>query len=131
MNPYDDILYLLWNEKTLAWEPRIKDDSELTLSGVFNVRTSPQVHGLLSKQAKEQGISLNLHVNQILATASSLKEVEKYFAETCNRIEDKIDKHHCLVTSQIDYQKDTIEQYLKRPRIMEKDIEEYAYSLAA
>ena len=45
-------------------------------SGVFNVRTSPTIHANLVTQAKQQGISLNLYLNQILAGAVERKAMQ-------------------------------------------------------
>lgn len=123
----NEFIELLYDEKKPILEPRPKEESEPVLSGTFNVRTSPQIHGLLSQQAKERGISLNLYVNQILATASAFHEARKYFNEVCNRIEDKIDAHHYQMTSQIiDYQKHTIEQHRQSQFVvLEGDFQKY------
>ena len=105
----NEFIELLVDEKKPIPEPRSREEFESMLSGTFNVRTSPQIHGLLSQQAKGKGISLNLYVNQLLAIGSALHEAKKYFDEKCNRIEDKIDAHHYQMTSQLDYQIKSIE----------------------
>lgn len=109
MKDKNEFIKILYDEKKPIPEPRPREETESMLSGTFNVRTSPQIHGLLSQQAKERGISLNLYVNQLLATGSALHEAKKYFDEKCNRIEDKIDAHHYQMTNQLDYQIKSIE----------------------
>ncbi len=109
-----EFIELLYNEKKTIPEPKPREEPESMLSGTFNIRTSPQIHGLLSLQAKERGISLNLYVNQLLATGSALHEAKRFFDEKCNRIEDKIDAHHYQMTSQLDYQIKSIETPVNR-----------------
>jgi len=128
----NEFIKILYDEKKPIPEPRPREEPDSILSGIFNVRTSPQIHGLLSQQAKERGISLNLYVNQILATGSALHEAKKYFDEICNRIEDKIDAHHYQMTSQIiDYQKHTIEQHRQSQLVvLEGAFQKQKYNMA-
>jgi len=114
------ITYLYESGKPIP-EPESKDDSENPLSGIFNVRTSPQIHGLLARQAKEQGVSLNLYVNQILATASQSQEMKQFMNRLCNRIEDKIDTHHVQMTSQfVEYEIKSIDTPKSQYKYKEK-----------
>ncbi len=55
--------------------PENSIDTE-SFSGVFNVRTSPLIHAKLVYQAKQQGISLNLYLNQILSAHVSKVQTE-------------------------------------------------------
>lgn len=59
-------------------------------SGIFNVRTSPIIHANLVNQAKENGISLNLYVNQILSGhVEKVKyehRVEKSIIDLCRNL---------------------------------------------
>ena len=41
--------------------------ADRSYSGTFTVRTSPRVHRTLAVEAEEQGVSLNLMVNQKLS----------------------------------------------------------------
>ncbi len=100
----------LYRAKRPIPEPRPREDQETVLSGIFNVRTTPQLHGLLSGQAKKSGVSLNHYVNQLLAMGAMVGEIKQYFDGKCNALEDKIDAHHYQMTTQmIDYQKHTVE----------------------
>ncbi|MDH6291069.1 type II toxin-antitoxin system HicB family antitoxin [Rhodococcus opacus] len=45
--------------------------ADRTYSGTFTVRTSPRVHRTLAIEAEEQGVSLNLLVNQKLSAPAS------------------------------------------------------------
>ncbi|MDP4239742.1 MAG: toxin-antitoxin system HicB family antitoxin [Bacteroidota bacterium] len=47
--------------------PEPKEMEELNASGTFTIRTSPWIHSLLIKQAKEFDVSLNSYVNQLLS----------------------------------------------------------------
>ncbi len=110
LNDKNEFIKELYSQKRPIPEPRPKEEFEKTLSGVFNVRTTPQVHGLLAKQAKKNGVSLNHYVNQLLAMGTTFGEMKSYFNEKCNALEDKIDEHHYQMTDQmVDYKKHTMQ----------------------
>ena len=57
--------------------PLPKKEEEGLPSGKFMVRTSPRLHAQLVERAKEEGISLNLLVNLLLAQNLILRQVSK------------------------------------------------------
>lgn len=65
--------------------PLPSKEEEILPSGKFVVRISPRLHARLIKQAKEEKISLNLLVNELLSTRFSYREILK-------NIEIKLDK---------------------------------------
>ncbi len=86
------IEYLYGKELPIP-EPRTKVNLE-SFSGKFTVRTSPQVHSILVKQADEQGQSLNAYVNQTLTSACYLDEVKGYMDGRIRGVELFMRKHH-------------------------------------
>ena len=57
--------------------PLPRKEEEILPSGKFVVRISPRLHARLIDQAKEEKISLNLLVNELLATRLSYREILK------------------------------------------------------
>ena len=57
--------------------PLPKKEEEVLPSGKFVVRMSPRLHARLIMQAKREGISLNLLVNDLLAQKLTLREVKE------------------------------------------------------
>jgi len=94
------IEYLYNNDKKI---PEPKKYSEKEFSGVFNVRTSKIIHEKLVNQASEQGISLNLYLNQILASATENKEFENKLSDKITELKNKIDLHHNLMSKQMKF----------------------------
>jgi len=47
---------------------------EKTFSGRFVIRLTPDLHRHLAEQAKQAGVSLNLHVSILLAGASGFRD---------------------------------------------------------
>jgi len=80
-----------------------------SVSGVFNVRTSPAIHANLVNQAKEMDISLNLYLNQIIAAAVEKKSIGNVLLNKLFEICNKLEKHHYEVTNQLYYQKSTLQ----------------------
>lgn len=69
-------------------EPIPKIDEDLP-SGKFLIRTSPNIHQQLIKQAKQTGISLNLFVNHLLTKNMQMTEINKKLDE----IRDCLEEH--------------------------------------
>lgn len=90
----ENFINLLYEQDMIIPEPveSIKDDDKL--SGIFNVRTSPIIHGKLFQQARENNVSLNMLVNQILSKSTVEQSIEKIISISTDKIIDKIDKHH-------------------------------------
>lgn len=92
------ITYLFESNKPIP-EPIIENK----YSGVFNVRTSPIIHSNLVKQAKENEISLNLYINQILSgyveKITYESKFEKMLTELCSNIKEQKEE----LTKQIRY----------------------------
>lgn len=103
LNEKDDFISYLFESKQAIPEPIIDGNDIEILSGTFNVRTSPAVHTLLAKVAKENRISLNLYVNQILSAAAHISEMENKLMGKLNLIEFKLDNHHSEVTGKLNY----------------------------
>ncbi len=91
----------LFNEGKNIPEPKDREKSKF--SGIFNVRTSSIIHSKLVNQAKELNISLNLYLNQILATAVERKHVEMQVIDKLTEISEKIDKYHFVITELMDF----------------------------
>ncbi|MCD4834755.1 MAG: type II toxin-antitoxin system HicB family antitoxin [Bacteroidales bacterium] len=103
LNEKDDFITYLFESKQAIPEPKIDENEFENLSGIFNIRTSSTVHTLLAKIAKENRISLNLYVNQILSAAAFMGEVENKIMNKLNVIEYKLDNHHSEVTGKLNY----------------------------
>lgn len=104
------IEYLL-NEGLNIPEPKSEEIEKY--SGFFNVRTSPQLHANLIAQAKEQKVSLNLYVNQIIAAALDSKKNENAILDKIAELSGKLDNHHFEVTKQLQYRKEIGKSSLK------------------
>ncbi len=98
----DEFIEFLYNEKSPIPLPITVEDEGL-LSGVFSVRTSPQLHSSLARQAKQESISLNHYVNILLATKLAENKLSNKFGENLMRIEQKLDDHHRCVLSKLNY----------------------------
>ncbi|MCK4921616.1 MAG: toxin-antitoxin system HicB family antitoxin [Bacteroidales bacterium] len=117
------IEYLYGKELPIP-EPRTKVNLE-SFSGKFTVRTSPQVHSILVKQADEQGLSLNAYVNQSLTSACYMDEIKGYLDGRLRVGEIFMRKHHdeiCYHLTQFSFGKapkvDSLENYV---RFLNKD----------
>jgi predicted HicB family RNase H-like nuclease len=106
------IEYLFSSSETIP-EPTVESER---FSGFFNVRTSPIIHASLVSQAKEQDISLNLYLNQILSSAVERKALDNQILDKIGELCGKIDANHYEVTRQLKYQNETIiKQYKEHP----------------
>lgn len=110
MEEKDAFIEYLLNEGKDIPEPKI-DDSE-KFSGFFNVRTSSIIHANLVHQAKDLDISLNLYINQILATAVEKNRLENTIMNKLGEICGKIDNHHYEVTRQLRFHDETYKKGL-------------------
>jgi hypothetical protein len=97
----DIFIGYLFDEGKNIPEPNV-DDLE-KFSGFFNVRTSPVIHANLVHQAKEMKISLNLYINQILASAVESRKNENSVMNKLTELCSKLDAHHFEVTKQLRY----------------------------
>jgi predicted HicB family RNase H-like nuclease len=106
------IEYLYLKKRPVPVPQKQPEELEL-LSGVFNVRTSPHIHTSLAQQAKDQELSLNLYVNQILSAAiernSFSTEVLTKLSEICN----KMDINHYELTRMLNYNTQFVEQTIE------------------
>lgn len=96
----------LFNEGKEIPEPKVNDSEKF--SGFFNVRTSSIIHANLVNQAKDLDISLNLYINQILASAIENNRLESSIMNKLGEICGKIDFHHYEVTRQLRFQTENI-----------------------
>jgi predicted RNase H-like HicB family nuclease len=101
----DSFIEYLFNEGLKIPEPEVDEIEKF--SGFFNVRTSPQLHANLIAQAKEQKVSLNLYLNQIIAAALETHKNESTILDKLAELSGKLDNHHFEVTKQLQYQKST------------------------
>lgn len=81
---YIDYLY---NNNLHIPEAEIPKES---YSGTFSVRTSPQLHAILVRQAEEQSVSLNLLVNQYLAFGCGSQQVTQAVNEKLDQIDNNM-----------------------------------------
>jgi len=102
----DVFIEYLFDEGKNIPEPRV--DEVEKYSGFFNVRTSLVIHANLVRQAKEMEISLNLYINQILATAVERKKNENSVLNKLTELCGKLDAHHFEVTKQLRYKNERI-----------------------
>ena len=89
-NEKDDFLEYLYDAQKPIPEPVIEQEEPLP-NGVITLRTTPVLHAQLINQAKQNNVSLNLYLNQIISSASAAKDVKDFFkqemASMCERIE--------------------------------------------
>ena len=105
----DFFIEYLFKEGKNILEPQ-KEDS-LSYSGFFNVRTSHIIHSNLVYQAKQQGVSLNMYINQVLSAAVENRKLESSIMDRFSEVCAKLDAHHSEVTKQLQYQIKNIENY--------------------
>lgn len=74
-------------------------------SGFFNVRTSPIIHASLVFQAKEQNISLNAYLNQLLSAGIERANSDNCIINKLNELFVKLEEHHYEVTRRLSYKK--------------------------
>jgi len=98
----DEFLEILYNQGLTIPEP-IKYDIQKEYSGIFNVRTSPQLHYSLVKQAKNHNQSLNQYVNHILSRAELWETIQDYLDSNFINIENLIFSIHDRLNPQISY----------------------------
>jgi len=110
MDERDIFIEYLFNEGKNIPEPKIDDSGKF--SGFFNVRTSSIIHANLVHQAKELNISLNLYINQILASATESSRLESTIMDKLGEICGKIDNHHYEVTRQLRFQNESLKNNL-------------------
>lgn len=110
MEEKDSFIEYLFNEGETIPEPKIAESNRY--SGFFNVRTSSIIHANLVQQAKELDISLNLYINQILASGIESKRIEGIIMDKLGEICGKIDFHHFEVTRQLRFQNETFKKGL-------------------
>lgn len=110
MEEKDIFIEYLFNEDKNIPEPKISDSEKF--SGFFNVRTSSVIHANLVYQAKELDISLNLYMNQILASAVESNRFESAIMNKLGEICGKIDFHHFEVTRQLRFQNESLRKDL-------------------
>src|SRR5665647_2110406 len=106
MEEKDVFIEYLFNEGKDIPEPKIDDSTNF--SGFFNVPTSSIIHANLVHQAKELDISLNLYINQIIATAIERNRNENAIMNKLSEICGKIDFHHFEVTRQLRFQNESL-----------------------
>ena len=81
----------------------IKEEEVNNCSGIFNVRTTPEIHSLLLFQAEKFGISLNKYVNTIISHNTGLANSSIFVNERLEAIERKLDTHHLFVCNKLKY----------------------------
>lgn len=93
-----EFIKLLYDKDMLIPEP-IESNTEYNLySGIFNVRTSPALHGKLVKEAQNNGISLNLFVNQLLSRATEESFLSQIMCNNTEKVLEKIDELQANLT---------------------------------
>ncbi len=94
----EDFITILYEQNIIIPEPMESMKEDDILSGFFNVRTSPLIHGKLVRQARANCVSLNMFLNQILAKSTVEQSFEKLIDEKTEKIIDKIDEHHKIMS---------------------------------
>ncbi len=97
----DQFITYLYNSGQKIPEPQ--KNTAKQYSGIFNVRTSPDIHAKLVEQAKSQNISLNLYLNQIISAAVEKGQISEQILNKLQEIEHFLHKHHQEVTFQLQY----------------------------
>jgi antitoxin HicB len=99
----DAFIEFLFKEGKVIPEPN-QDVNDLDqYSGVFNIRTSSLLHYKLVQHAKDQGLSMNMYINQLLAVAIGERNSQSIVLDRLNEICTKIDNHHYSLTQQLQY----------------------------
>lgn len=81
----------------------IPDDDLISYSGIFNVRTTPEMHGLLIQQASDAGVSLNKFVNTILAYNAGVQRTFHDMLPELEEIKQLLNMHHSFVSDKLNY----------------------------
>jgi predicted RNase H-like HicB family nuclease len=88
----DDFLSMLFDLEKKIPEPDPNIDYE-GCNGNISVRTTPQTHALLLREAKQAGTSLNLFINNLLLLNLQYSMTDELFKKVA-LLESKLDKHH-------------------------------------
>ena len=107
----DIFIEYLYNAGENIPEPKNNDLEKF--SGFFNVRTSSIIHANLVHQAKELDISLNLYINQILASSIEKKLNESLIMNKLGEICAKMDFNHFEITKQLRFQSESFDKGIK------------------
>lgn len=100
-NDFIDMLFDL-GKKIPEPDPNIDYEG---CNGNISVRTTPQTHAKLLREAKQAGTSLNLYINNLLLLNSQQCINDELFKKV-STLESKLDKHHRYAeTKKISYDK--------------------------
>lgn len=100
----DDFINMLFDLGKKIPEPDPNIDHE-GCNGNISLRTTPQTHALLLREARQAGTSLNLFINNLLLMNFQSSMTEELFKKVA-MVESKLDKHHRYAeTKKISYDK--------------------------
>lgn len=114
--------------------PEPEDDELSNYSGVFTVRTTRWLHYRLVSQSKEQGVSLNSYINQILSYGlgaetsfnQSIHIMDELKSEISESINDFLERTNSLI-----YNKNEIAKLSVVSNSSKKEREEIQYAIAS
>lgn len=87
----DEFIEILFERGLPIPEPTNEDRGQL-LSGIFNVRTTQEIHTKIARQAADKHISLNKYVNELIIVGSVKDEFMEKLDVRIRQLEEKISK---------------------------------------
>jgi predicted HicB family RNase H-like nuclease len=95
----DEFLDLLYSMDKPIPEPQFEEED--LPSGTINLRTSPQIHAKLIRQAKGSKCSLNAYLNQVISSASVLIDVRDALLKRLSELESNLSYDHQRINESV------------------------------
>jgi len=118
----DDFIEYLFDNKKPIPEPVIQTEEPLP-NGVITLRTTPVMHAQLMRQAKDNNVSLNQYLNQIICGASVVNDVKAHFDQKiqyiCDRMSASFDAFYGWMRDGIQIDQDKSEAQVRKYKIPE------------
>jgi len=110
------IEYLFDNNKPIP-EPITQSDEPLP-NGVITLRTTPVMHAQLIQQAKDNNVSLNQYLNQMISGASAVNDVKNHFDRqiqyVCDRMSANFDAFYGWMHGGIQLEQDKYDSVVRK-----------------
>jgi len=120
----DDFLEYLYDAKKPIPEPVVEQEEPLP-NGVITLRTTPVLHAQLVNQAKQNNVSLNQYLNQILSSTSAVNDVKNHIDKrlqyVCDRMAANFDAFYGWMRDRIMIEKEKIATSVRKYKTDETD----------
>ena len=125
INDKDEFIEYLYDNNKPIPEPVIQPDEPLP-NGVITLRTTPVMHAQLILQSKENGVSLNQYLNQMISSSSAINDVKIHFDRqigyVCDRMSANFDAFYGWMHAGIQLEQDKSEARLRKYKTREGEM---------